>query len=243
MRSLCVTLLLIWRVEQTIELPAIWHALTTMSRNRVSKLFGSSWVILSWSYPPDTYTEDALSTTTNVHSLYAYRNMLETDRFRVNGIGIGPAPTSAGTVWHIDRVKKVNDQCCCYTPQPTKLRGGVYWFHFIRPSVCRRTRVHSVSSTLLSGSILWLQILSTNFRMGVARKVFETIPKFEVLLNFCTSWLSTSCPGLLWMSRYIGLLLMCRIVFSLGMKITPIGRRCVGHSISYCTSLNMHIMA
>ena len=41
---------------------------------------------------------------------------------------------------------------------------GVYWYHLVRLSVCGQTRVCSVSSRILIGSISYSHILSSNFR-------------------------------------------------------------------------------
>ena len=71
----------------------------------------------------------------------------------------------------------------------------------VRPSVCRLNCVRPVSSTVLARPISYLHILSTNVRGFVACWDFY-IPKFELLpiKKKNTSWLSTSCSGLLWMS-------------------------------------------
>ena len=58
---------------------------------------------------------------------------------------------------------------------------GEYWFHIVRLSVCGQNRVHSVSSTVLAGSISYLHTLSSNFRRCVACKVVFKIKKIEVL--------------------------------------------------------------
>ena len=49
--------------------------------------------------------------------------------------------------------------------------GGVYWFHLVRLSICGQNRVHSVSSAILAGFILYLHILSSNFRRCVAWEI------------------------------------------------------------------------
>ena len=72
-----------------------------------------------------------------------------------------------------------------YTRRTTKLLGGVYWFHSIRPSVrpsiCPSVSpascVHSVAPTALVGSISYLYILPSNFRRCVACKVYCKILK------------------------------------------------------------------
>ena len=60
-------------------------------------------------------------------------------------------------------------------PPPNKVVWGVYWFHSVRLSVrpCVRPAscVRSVASTVLVGSISYLYILSSNFRMCVGCKV------------------------------------------------------------------------
>ena len=68
-------------------------------------------------------------------------------------------------------------------PASTKLKGGVYWFHLVRLSVCGQNRVPSVSSTILMGSISYLHILSSNFRRCVTCNVCFKILKFEILAN------------------------------------------------------------
>ena len=54
----------------------------------------------------------------------------------------------------------------------------------VRPSVCPASRVCSVASTVLVGSISYLHILSSNFRRCVACKVACKIWKFEFLAIF-----------------------------------------------------------
>ena len=44
---------------------------------------------------------------------------------------------------------------------------GVYWYHLVRLSICGQNCVHSVSSTILNGSISYLHILSSNLRRCV----------------------------------------------------------------------------
>ena len=81
-------------------------------------------------------------------------------------------------------------QCKCnnmiwktfYTPRFNKVERGVYWFYLVRLSVCGQNCVRSVSSTILVRSILYLQILSSNFRRCVARKVCFKIQKFGQIL-------------------------------------------------------------
>ena len=74
---------------------------------------------------------------------------------------------------------------------------GVYWFHLVRPSilnVCGQNRVRSVSLKILFGSILYLHILSSNFRRCFACKVFFKIRKiwsFGKFFKFVT--LTSSC--------------------------------------------------
>ena len=67
-----------------------------------------------------------------------------------------------------------------YTPRFNKVERGVYWFHLVRlsVSVCGQNRVHSVSSTILIGSISYLHILSSNFRRFVACNACYKIKKF-----------------------------------------------------------------
>ena len=83
---------------------------------------------------------------------------------------------------------------------------GVHWFHFVRPSVrmsvhlslCGQNSVCSVSSTMLAGSISYLYILSSNFRMCVAckyhckiSKKFEICNKLSLVLTWDPIWIST----------------------------------------------------
>ena len=70
-----------------------------------------------------------------------------------------------------------------YTPL-NKVEGGYTGFTMsICPSICGQNRGHSVSSTILTESISYLHILSSNFRRCVVCKVFIKIKKFEVLAN------------------------------------------------------------
>ena len=50
----------------------------------------------------------------------------------------------------------------------TPTRKGSYWFHVVRPSACRQNRVRFVSSTILTGSISYLHMLSSSFRRCIA---------------------------------------------------------------------------
>ena len=63
-------------------------------------------------------------------------------------------PVMSYLTWHIKH--------WCYTH---------HRFHFVRPSVCGQNRVWSVSSTIIVGSISYLDILSSNFRWCVAYNV------------------------------------------------------------------------
>ena len=57
-------------------------------------------------------------------------------------------------------------------------------------STCGQNGVHSVSSTILAGSISYLHILSSNFRRCVTCKVFFfKIQKCETLANSWNFWL------------------------------------------------------
>ena len=75
-----------------------------------------------------------------------------------------------------------------YTLRFNEVERGVYWYHLVRLSVrlsvCGQNRVRSVSSTILIGSILYLHILSSNFRRCVACNARFEIKKFEILANF-----------------------------------------------------------
>ena len=70
-------------------------------------------------------------------------------------------------------------------PPLNKVEGGYTGFTL---SVCGQNRVHSVSSTILTGSISHLHILSGNFRRFVACKVFlQNLKKtFGKLFKFVT---------------------------------------------------------
>ena len=77
-------------------------------------------------------------------------------------------------VGHVEHVVRYKTWCKTnnYTLRPRKLKG-VYWFHRVRLSVypcvhlsvCGQNRVRSVSSTILAGSISYLNTLSE----GVSR--------------------------------------------------------------------------
>ena len=67
-----------------------------------------------------------------------------------------------------------------YTPRFNEVERGYTSFTL---SICGQNRVCSVSSTILVGSILYLYILSSNFRRYVACKVCFKIQQFEILAN------------------------------------------------------------
>ena len=72
-----------------------------------------------------------------------------------------------------------------YTHTSTKLKGGYVGFTLsVRLSVCGQNRVPSVSSIIPIDSISYLQILSSNFRRCVARKVGFQIHKLVILAFF-----------------------------------------------------------
>ena len=73
-----------------------------------------------------------------------------------------------------------------YTPASTKLKEGYSGVTLsVCLSVCGQNRVHSVSSTILIGSISYLHILSSNFRRCVVCNVcFENL-KFWQILEIC----------------------------------------------------------
>ena len=88
-----------------------------------------------------------------------------------------------------------------YTPLLNELEGGVHWFHLVRPSVhlsvrlsvSGQNRVCSVSSTILTGSISYLDILSTNFRRCVMSYFFFNSKIFIFGNFFETVTFSLSC--------------------------------------------------
>ena len=63
------------------------------------------------------------------------------------------------------------------------LKGGVYWFHLVCPSICGQNGVRSVSSTILIWSTSYLHILSRIFRRCVTSKFCFKIKKNEILAN------------------------------------------------------------
>ena len=63
-----------------------------------------------------------------------------------------------------------------YPPLQWSWKG--YWFHLVQLSVCGQNRVRSVSSAILIGSILYLYILSSNFRRCVVCNGCFKIQKF-----------------------------------------------------------------
>ena len=74
-------------------------------------------------------------------------------------------------------------------PASTKLKGGYTGITLsvcpsVRLSVCGQNRVRSVSSRILIGSILYLHILSSNFRRCVVCNAHFKIKKIEILVNF-----------------------------------------------------------
>ena len=79
--------------------------------------------------------------------------------------------------------------CLNHILRSTKLKG-VYWFHlvrlFVRPSVrlsgCWQNHVSLVSSAILAGSILYLDILSTNCRRCLVCWVLRKIQKLVLLI-------------------------------------------------------------
>ena len=85
-------------------------------------------------------------------------------------------------------------------PRFNEVERGVYWYHLVRLSVCPsiclsicgQNRVHSVSSTILIGSISYLQILLSNFRRCV-----EWNARFKIKNLGCnmTQWYGLSWGG------------------------------------------------
>ena len=96
-----------------------------------------------------------------------------------------------------------------YTPHTMKLLGGILVSlcpsvrlsvrpsvsPSVRPSVPPTSRVRSVASTVLVGSISYLYILSSNFKRCVACEVSSKNNKFEFLAIFMLLWL---CLVLTW---------------------------------------------
>ena len=76
-----------------------------------------------------------------------------------------------------------------FIPPLNKVEGGILVspcpsvHPSVRLSVCGQNGVHSVSSTILAGSISYSHILSSNFRRCVTCKVLFKINEFEVLGN------------------------------------------------------------
>ena len=75
----------------------------------------------------------------------------------------------------------------------TKLKGGYTGFtssvrlsvhRYVRLSVCGQNGVRSVSYTILTGSISYVHMLSSNFRRCVVCKGYGKIKKIEFLANF-----------------------------------------------------------
>ena len=96
---------------------------------------------------------------------------------------------------------------CLYPPHNEGV-GGVYWFHSVRPSVPRLSRVRpashvrSVAPTVLAGTISYLYILPSNFRC-VACKVSCKISIFGICFKICNFdfvlfWLGIWCESLVW---------------------------------------------
>ena len=58
----------------------------------------------------------------------------------------------------------------CYTHRFNEVEKVVYWFHLVRPPVCRsgcgQNHVRSVSSTILTGSIWYLYIFGILFKFA-----------------------------------------------------------------------------
>ena len=101
-------------------------------------------------------------------------------------------------------------------PPAQKSCWGVYWFHSVRrsvrpfvlrPSRIRPTsRVHSVASTVLVGSISYLYILSSNFSVSYAKFLakFQNLKfcQFFTICNFdFVFWLGIWCESLVWVIR------------------------------------------
>ena len=94
-----------------------------------------------------------------------------------------------------------------------KLKGGYTGFTLtVCPSaslsVCEQNSVRSVSSTILTGSISYLQILSSNFRRCVACKIFPTSKnlKFWQILwicyfDFVLFWIGIQYESIVWVTR------------------------------------------
>ena len=89
-----------------------------------------------------------------------------------------------------------------YTPRLNEVESGVYWYHLVRLSVCGQNRVRSVSSTILIGSISYLDILLSNFRRCVVCYACFKIQKFGIFLicnfDFVLFWLGIQYDSMVW---------------------------------------------
>ena len=118
------------------------------------------------------------STTTTAGSENGWRGIAtETEKWTDKG------KRDSGYIIHIVGMR---GRSYSYTPRFNEVERGVpvYWYHFVRLSVCGQKRVRSVSSTILIGSISYLHILSSNFRRCVACNARFKIEIVEILANF-----------------------------------------------------------
>ena len=92
-----------------------------------------------------------------------------------------------------------------YTPSFNEVEKEVYRFHLVRPSICGQNRVHSVSSTILIGSISCLQYYQVTSE-GVSRVMFVSkLKNLKFLRNleicnfdFVFFWLGIQYDSIVW---------------------------------------------
>ena len=92
------------------------------------------------------------------------------------------------TKWLTGRHEKTLVCDFFYTPRFNEVERGYTGFTLsvcpsFRLSVCGQNRARSVSSTILTRSILYLHILSINFRRCVARMRVSKLWNLEILAN------------------------------------------------------------
>ena len=119
-------------------------------------------------------------------------------------IQLGNFPNIQHYHWH-----NAYNECMIILPAQGSGRGSISFIPSVRPSICLSVRptscVHSVASTVLVGSISYLYILSSNFRMCV---MYQFLARFRNLtfsqfckiskFDFVFFWLGISCESLVW---------------------------------------------